>query len=701
MKIETGMLDSLAVLTTQTVVNDTPLLVFRDVLVNEKPVEQEYDDRSALDQPVTSPAPDMSLCYVNTMLALQSGTSAEPGDEMAESNPVPTFSAETTGQTRGLAEPAQKDSTNSQDSLSEGLNPGPVPILASLSLVQDEGIRLINNQGERALSADVQPMEPVPLVREESVRLADTDRGRMASVAVQPEENPDLAQNVRISLADNSRERAVSVPVQPDVRLALTQNERIRMADNSSEPAAPIPDQSMERRPLTQVEGIRFSSSDLAGTASVPVSPEERLSSAQSERIRFTDNDSGRAVFVAAQSEESLPLVRNERLAPVAAQPTERPSLTQDEGIQFSGSSLPVTVQPMEHLSLVQDESIRFSGIESEPAAPVALQPQETVSPVPDFAKELTQPRPIQKQPVQSVAQHENLRIPVSLAVQHQDTLRVAQDRTPTILAPQLEQPVPTAIQHQPLHRLSQDREPVPLTVQAEDFSLPPAGLTQWIHEAVNSARQQDSAVNALNKSGDDLNGVQTINKSSFEHHPPESLPAVDTMVSNVADFFNKKLELAGQNNLKTPVDFRAGLDQPLDGSQAPASFKYNPGSLARSLSVDGYHARISLHPADLGHITADIQVNNGTTELRLSTETAQVRQFVESHLQSLRDSFQTMNIQLGDVQVQEHASSSHQGDAQKRQDDARHSAYRQETPERQEPRQNPRRSNAMVDTYA
>jgi|GEM_PF-6510888 len=191
------------------------------------------------------------------------------------------------------------------------------------------------------------------------------------------------------------------------------------------------------------------------------------------------------------------------------------------------------------------------------------------------------------------------------------------------------------------------------------------------------------------------------LNDVNIVQSEARDLPGFDTMVNNMADFFNKKLATADSVSTKIPGYANSDLRNILDNPSPVQSIKYNVGSLTNALTVDGYTAKLKVYPADLGQITADIQVNKGMTDIRLSTENTLVKQFIEAHLQPLRDSFQGMNIQLGDVQVQEQYNQERQAFQQKQEQGNKQPDWRQELPAQQAAQTAQRPSNSLVDTYA
>lgn len=178
-----------------------------------------------------------------------------------------------------------------------------------------------------------------------------------------------------------------------------------------------------------------------------------------------------------------------------------------------------------------------------------------------------------------------------------------------------------------------------------------------------------------------------------------ESMKTCDTTVNAMTDFFNKKLAAPETPAIKN-TDL-AGAHSKLDNAAPLLSFKYNPGSLTSSLKVDGYTARIKVYPGDLGQITAEIMVNKGMTELKLTTESLQVKHFIEAHLQPLRESFQGMNIQLGQVHVQNNSSQDRQEQTPRQGGESGYAEYQNDNPRESSAQSTQHQSKSLVDTYA
>lgn len=146
-----------------------------------------------------------------------------------------------------------------------------------------------------------------------------------------------------------------------------------------------------------------------------------------------------------------------------------------------------------------------------------------------------------------------------------------------------------------------------------------------------------------------------------LDTNSPDSVEIIsqsyDAAVNTIADFFNRKLmmpeTIKSENTINTELIGDAVYQKP-DGDMPLQSFRYNPDSLNRSLTVEGYTATIKVYPPDLGQVTAEILVNKGMAELTLTADNLQVKHFIEANLQQLRDSFQGTHMELAQISVQD-----------------------------------------------
>ena len=174
--------------------------------------------------------------------------------------------------------------------------------------------------------------------------------------------------------------------------------------------------------------------------------------------------------------------------------------------------------------------------------------------------------------------------------------------------------------------------------------------LEQMVNEEALSKPQKTLSLPVENKSTDIQDGVskEAITFSSLlksgDNTPLSPPPASPEQVLNtMVDFINKKISAS-----PTEATFSQGTKK-----IALTELQFNPQDLT-SLKVDSYTAKLKVYPPDLGQVIAEIQINNGQTELTIRTENPQVKHFIEQHLVHLRESFEQSNINLGQVSIQD-----------------------------------------------
>lgn len=116
---------------------------------------------------------------------------------------------------------------------------------------------------------------------------------------------------------------------------------------------------------------------------------------------------------------------------------------------------------------------------------------------------------------------------------------------------------------------------------------------------------------------------------------------------------------------------------------------------------TENYTAQLNLHPAELGQITAKIEVIQGAATITFITEHAHAQQLMEHHLPELRNVFQNSDLNLTSVNI-------HNGGAQDKNEPG---AYKR--PEKEDDLKrtdnhnknlginNVQRKNSIIDTYA
>jgi flagellar hook-length control protein FliK len=204
------------------------------------------------------------------------------------------------------------------------------------------------------------------------------------------------------------------------------------------------------------------------------------------------------------------------------------------------------------------------------------------------------------------------------------------------------------------------------------------------------------------NNSDNTLKAISELSTSE----PEQNITPYDIMLGNVADFLNKKLTVTDPyvSKSKSNVTLINGdLFSNQENKSALKGFQFNASGIAASLKVEGYSAKIKVYPHDLGQITAEILLNKGVTELTLRVDNPQVKHFIETNLQQLRESFQNTNVHLGDISVQDNLMQS-KNEFQREESPAVYSDLNRPSNSSNENQgvSAPRpQSNSLIDTYA
>lgn len=215
----------------------------------------------------------------------------------------------------------------------------------------------------------------------------------------------------------------------------------------------------------------------------------------------------------------------------------------------------------------------------------------------------------------------------------------------------------------------------------------------------------RNSGLNPIDTSANVINGNEIDKTTTVTELAGQNNPSYDTLLTNVAEFFNKRLAIMEPSLNKgkaAPVLITEGAYHELENNSAIRAFQYSANGVPTSLKVDSYFATLKVYPPDLGQITAEIQVNKGMTELTLRADNPQVKHFIETSLQQLRESFENSNISLGQVSI-ENNSPDDRNNFQKN-----HSpgfddwgVPQKSAPVKQELVIEKQRSNSIIDTYA
>lgn len=200
-----------------------------------------------------------------------------------------------------------------------------------------------------------------------------------------------------------------------------------------------------------------------------------------------------------------------------------------------------------------------------------------------------------------------------------------------------------------------------------------------------------------------ETDSVKTI-ANLAEHHSLPNSHSFDTLLTNVANFLNKRLDTAvasSQNKSGDAISLSAGVYRELENNPALKAFQYSSNDLPASLKIDSYFATLKVYPPDLGQVTAEIQINKGMTELTLRVDNPQVRHFIETSLPQLRESFENSYINLGEVNIQNNSSDSRHDFQNNQQPFFGNVSVQQKQDDARAGTQARKQSNLIIDTYA
>lgn len=117
------------------------------------------------------------------------------------------------------------------------------------------------------------------------------------------------------------------------------------------------------------------------------------------------------------------------------------------------------------------------------------------------------------------------------------------------------------------------------------------------------------------------------------------------------------------------------------------------------------YDAKIKISPPELGQVTAKLRVDKNSTELVITTENDRVKEIVQSNLPQLRENFQNADINLTHIDVQSAPSGmSGQDTGTQSGSDGflpRNTDHITQNDQVASPKEGPRNTNALIDTYA
>jgi flagellar hook-length control protein FliK len=219
--------------------------------------------------------------------------------------------------------------------------------------------------------------------------------------------------------------------------------------------------------------------------------------------------------------------------------------------------------------------------------------------------------------------------------------------------------------------------------------------------EQIQNDSVKDSAINRLVATSSEKD-VQTVASQVGQiTQLPQTMIALDTALGNFVSMMNNKMpvvEGAGIKNISVNPDQYDVLEKQYELQQT----QYSTGQSGAGLKIEAYTAKIKVYPPDLGQVSAEIVINKGMAELTLVTEHRHVKEFIETSLHQLRETFMDANINLSQVNV-------HHGSANDRQDLNRHQRFsngmldeegiEREVAARVET-QTRRQSDSMIDAY-
>jgi flagellar hook-length control protein FliK len=113
---------------------------------------------------------------------------------------------------------------------------------------------------------------------------------------------------------------------------------------------------------------------------------------------------------------------------------------------------------------------------------------------------------------------------------------------------------------------------------------------------------------------------------------------------------------------------------------------------------IDGYSARLKIHPPELGEISAEIVLNNGKASLNIQVENVSVKNMLENQLHKLHDSLNASDLSLKNINIREQASEERQN-AQERAD--RYKLMQENNAESDEKAVVIKLQNSLIDAYA
>lgn len=146
--------------------------------------------------------------------------------------------------------------------------------------------------------------------------------------------------------------------------------------------------------------------------------------------------------------------------------------------------------------------------------------------------------------------------------------------------------------------------------------------------------------------------------------NPVAAVPAQQPVLMDATKALNAFTQLGGfinshTQNIKTDDAVKADFKSTLDAMQTADNHlevELVPKSLLPSMSAlthESYNAKIKIYPPELGHVTAELKFDKGEAQLHIITESRQVKDVVEANISQLKEKFQSVDINLSNVNVQ------------------------------------------------
>jgi flagellar hook-length control protein FliK len=178
---------------------------------------------------------------------------------------------------------------------------------------------------------------------------------------------------------------------------------------------------------------------------------------------------------------------------------------------------------------------------------------------------------------------------------------------------------------------------------------------------------KKDKLINAI----DDLTSLNPATINTETETVPLKLSTLFASFANIISFQASHLSQAAaapSQGVYTPQLAAPALDA-LGNVEAPVKLTQAASDVLKN---QVYDAKINLHPADLGHIVANLRIEKNSAELQILTQSQHIKEIVESNLPNLRESFHKADIQLTTIDVQSSLQGQYQQSQQFKQQQGR-----------------------------